>query len=72
MVVVSNSLIQVKLFIAYVDGLPFFYKRAFVSALLVFYKEGDKMYLTFNELLLFTSVLISLISLFVMIYNHKK
>ena len=30
------------------------------------------MYMTFNELLLFTSVLISLISLFVMIYNHKK
>ena len=55
-----------------VGGLPFFFERAFVSALLVFYKEGDKMYLTFNELLLFTSVLISLITLFVMIYNHKK
>ena len=55
-----------------VGGLPFFYERAFVSALLVFYKEGDKMYMTFNELLLFTSVLISLITLFVMIYNHKK
>ena len=55
-----------------VGGLPFFYERAFVSALLVFNKEGDKMYLTVTELFLFVSLLISLISLFVTIYNHKK
>lgn len=40
MVVVSNNLIQVKLFIAYVGGCPFFYERAYVSALLVLHKGG--------------------------------
>ena len=54
-----------------VGGLPFF-REGVRFCPLSFHKEGDKMYLTVTELFLFVSLLISLISLFVTIYNHKK
>ena len=48
-------------------------ERAFVSALLVLTKRGgDMMYITVTELFLFASLIVSIISLLVTIYSHKK
>ena len=54
-----------------VGGLPFFQEGVCFCPLSFITKEGDMMYITVTELFLFASLIVSIISLIVSLYNSK-